>query len=90
MTDLNIVAVGGGCPGGREHHRGGDVSSAALSLTVHPVLRVQALAQEKREEKEEKANKRDKGNRSGSVTSSLNYRSYVQYCISCSPPSAVL
>lgn len=81
--------VGGGGSGGCEHHRGGDVSSAALGLSVHPVLRVQALAQEEREEKEEKGNKRDKGKRFGSVTSSLN-RSRIQYCISCSPPSAVL
>lgn len=82
--------VGGGHPGGHEHHRGGDISSAALSLSVHPVLHVQTLAQEEREEKKEKANKRDKANRFGSVMSSLDHRSRIQYCISCSSPSAVL
>lgn len=50
------LSVGGRCSGGREHHRGGDISAAALSFSVHPVLRVQTLAQEEREEKEEKAN----------------------------------
>ena len=52
--------AGGGDPGGSEPHRTGDVSSPAARVSVHPLLRLQAMrrgpeAEEEEEEEETEA-----------------------------------
>ena len=44
---------GGGDPGGREPHCTGDISSPAAGVSMHPLLRLQALRRRQEAEEEE-------------------------------------
>lgn len=44
---------GGGYPGWGEHHRAGDLSPPPAGLTLHTLLRLQALQRKEEEEEEE-------------------------------------
>lgn len=45
--------AGGGHPGGRQRHRAGDIPAAPAGVTLHPLLRLQALPGRQEEEEEE-------------------------------------
>lgn len=45
--------LGGGYPGRGQHHRAGHISTALAGLTLHPVLRLQAVQRYEEEEEEE-------------------------------------